>query len=144
MWQPQTPYLAVDIIIELLDHPGRPIVLIERKNPPHGWALPGGFVDFGESVEQAARREAQEETNLEVQLICLLGLYSDPQRDPRFQTVSGVYVAQARGEPVALDDAKAIRLEDPERLSVTMVFDHGLILADYVRWRITGQTAPLR
>lgn len=104
--RPVTPLLTVDIIIELRDRPGAPIVLIERKNPPHGWALPGGFVDVGERLENAARREALEETSLEVELQTLLGCYSDPARDPRGHTVSAVYVATATGEPQARDDAR--------------------------------------
>ncbi len=105
MPRPRTPALAVDVIIELEDRPGRPIVLIERRFPPSGHALPGGFVDVGETVEEAARREAREETGLDIRLGRLLGVYSDPARDPRGHTVSLVYVATATGEPVAGDDA---------------------------------------
>ncbi|MEJ2552946.1 MAG: NUDIX hydrolase [Gammaproteobacteria bacterium] len=108
MAAPVTPLLAADIIIEMADRPGRPIVLIERRNPPFGWALPGGFVDVGESLERAALREALEETSLQVVLTTLLGCYSAPQRDPRRHTVSAVYVAEARGEPLARDDAKRV------------------------------------
>jgi 8-oxo-dGTP diphosphatase len=97
----------VDIVIELLDRPGRPIALIRRKNPPHGWALPGGFVDVGERVEAAAIREAWEETRLDVTLTTLLGCYSDPRRDARGHTASLVYVAEACGRPEACDDAAA-------------------------------------
>ncbi len=86
MVRPTTPLVAVDIIIEMRDRPGRPILLIERQNPPHGWALPGGFVDVGERLERAAVREAGEEVSLEVQLKALLGCYSDPTRDPRGHT----------------------------------------------------------
>ncbi|MCK5723613.1 MAG: NUDIX hydrolase, partial [Gammaproteobacteria bacterium] len=82
-YKPRTPLLAVDAIIELLDQPGRPIVLIERKNPPYGWAIPGGFMDVGERLETAAIREAKEEVCLEVTLTALLGMYSDPKRDDR-------------------------------------------------------------
>jgi 8-oxo-dGTP diphosphatase len=95
MPDPVTPLLAADVIIELEDRPGRPIVLIERRNPPPGWAIPGGFVDVGESIEQAAVREAREETALEVTLTALLGVYSDPKRDARGHTASAVYVAVA-------------------------------------------------
>ena len=109
MLVPVTPLLAADIIIELVDRPGRPIVLIERRNPPPGWAIPGGFVDVGESIEQAAVREAREETALEVRLTALLGVYSDPKRDARGHTASVVYVATARGTPRAQDDAASGR-----------------------------------
>ena len=127
---PVTPKLAVDIVIELLDHPGRPIVLIERRYPPPGWALPGGFVDVGETVEAAAVREAREETGLGVVLGALLGVYSDPARDARGHTVSVVYVATAHGSPVAADDARAVRAIDPAA-PPPLAFDHARILADY-------------
>lgn len=140
----RTPALAVDIIIELTDRPGRPILLIERKNPPHGWALPGGFVDVGERVERTAVREALEETSLAVTLKALLGVYSAPDRDPRGHTASPVYVAEATGEPRAADDAKNFRLVDPARPPDDLAFDHALILEDYRRFRETGETAPLR
>ncbi|MBF0369626.1 MAG: NUDIX hydrolase [Magnetococcales bacterium] len=143
-WIPETPFLTADIIIELLDHPNRPIVLIERKNPPPGWALPGGFVDRGERVEVAAVREALEETGLKVKLKTLLGVYSDPNRDPRMHTTTPVYIAEAHGDPVAADDAKNVMIVDPKKIPVTLAFDHGLILADYVRYRESGQVAPLR
>ena len=107
MPRPVTPEIAADIIIELIDQPGRPIVLIERLYEPHGWAIPGGFVDVGETVENAARREALEEVGLNVDLTALLGLYSDPTRDARGHTVTAVYVAEAQGLPKADDDAKA-------------------------------------
>ncbi len=141
---PDTPLLAVDIIIELQDRPGRPVVLIERRNPPLGWALPGGFVDRGETLEQAAVREAAEETSLQVSLSALLGCYSDPRRDPRGHTVSAVYVAQAAGTPRAADDAVRTRLVTPPEFPHPLAFDHAEILADYVRYRETGQAAPLR
>ena len=142
MPRPETPLIAVDIIIELLDHAGC-IVLIERRNPPHGWALPGGFVDVGETLEQAAVREAREETGLKIKLKTLLGCYSDPQRDARGHTVSAVYVAEAEGEPKAGDDAGKVAVMDalnPPKLA----FDHALILSDYRRYRETGMPAPLR
>jgi 8-oxo-dGTP diphosphatase len=143
MSRPETPLLTVDIIIELTDRPERPIVLIERKYEPCGWALPGGFVDVGETLEQAARREAQEETALEVTLIALLGCYSDPARDRRGHTVSAVYVATASGEPKAQDDAAALAVFDPAHCP-PLAFDHALIIEDYRRFRETGEPAPLR
>lgn len=140
---PVTPLLTVDIIIEMQDRPGSPIVLIERRGQPYGWALPGGFVDVGERLEAAAVREAKEETSLNVRLTGLLGCYSDPQRDKRAHTVSAVYMAVAHGEPEARDDARNLALfnatECPE-----LVFDHALIIADYLRYRETGRVTPLR
>ena len=143
MTRPSTPIIAADIIIELLDEPGRPIVLIERRNPPSGWAIPGGFVDVGETVEDAALREAEEETGLKVKLKALLGLYSDPARDPRGHTVTAVYVAEAHGKPEAGDDAKDVQVFDPMK-PPALAFDHALVLADYRRFRETGLVAPLR
>jgi len=136
MPRPSTPALAVDLVIELEDRPGRPIVLIERRHPPTGHALPGGFVDIGETVEQAACREAREETGLEVRLRGLLGVYSDPARDPRGHTVSVVFIAGAAGLPVAADDAAAILIIDPAR-PPALAFDHGRILHDYRAVRAT-------
>ena len=144
MPKPITPLLAADTIIELTDFPDRPIVLIERANPPYGWAIPGGFVDLGEIVEQAAVREAKEEVQLEVHLIALLGIYSDPIRDSRGHTVTAVYVAEAEGMPVAADDAKNCRLFRLDELPETLAFDHAQVLADYKKFRETGQVAPLR
>ncbi len=134
---PLTPLLAADVIIEIEDS-GRGIVLIERRNPPHGWALPGGFVDIGETVEQAAVREALEETSLAVTLRCLLGCYSDPARDPRGHTVSLVFVARARGEPRARDDAMSVRVVDPGAIAETLAFDHARIVEDYLCYRESG------
>jgi len=142
MPRPVTPLLTADIIIELLDQPGR-VVLIERKRAPLGWALPGGFVDVGETLEQAAVREAKEETGLDVKLKALLGLYSDPKRDPRGHTVTAVYVAEAHGTPRAGDDAGKAQAFDPLD-PPQLVFDHGLILGDYRRYRELGTIAPLR
>lgn len=143
MARPETPLLTVDIIIEMQDRPGNPIVLIERRNPPHGWALPGGFVDVGERLESAAIREAAEETSLEVELKALLGCYSDPQRDPRGHTVSAVYVATAGGEPLARDDARDLTCVLPSECP-RLAFDHAVIIEDYLRWLATGMPAPLR
>lgn len=127
----------------MIDRPQMPIVFIERKYPPHGWALPGGFVDVGERLEAAAVREAKEETSLDVRLEVLLGCYSDPARDSRGHTVSAVYVASASGEPRARDDAKNLACHDPGDCP-ELVFDHGLIMSDYRHYLRTGQVAPLR
>jgi 8-oxo-dGTP diphosphatase len=141
---PKTPLLAADCIIELADRPGRPIVLIQRRNPPFGWAIPGGFVDIGERVEDAAVREALEETSLQVTLKTLLGLYSDPARDPRGHTVTAVYVVEARGKPQARDDARALAVFPPDALPQPLAFDHAQVLADYRGFRIDGWLTPLR
>ena len=124
----KSPALAVDIIIEM-GNGG--IVLIRRKNPPHGWAIPGGFVDYGESMETAAVREAEEETMQKITLTRHLHTYSDPSRDPRFHTVSSVYVAVAEGEPQGADDAMEARIFKMNALPENIVFDHRKILADY-------------
>jgi 8-oxo-dGTP diphosphatase len=144
MPKPITPLIAADAIIELVDRPGRPIVLIERLNPPHGWAIPGGFVDVGERVEEAAVREAREETGLAVTLRALLGVYSDPARDPRGHTVTVVYMAEASGTPQALDDARAFGVFALDALPEQMAFDHATVLADYLAYRANGIPAPLR
>ena len=144
MGRPQTPPIAADAIIELIDRPERSIVLIERKNPPFGWAIPGGFVDIGETVEAAAVREAREEVSLEVELVSLLGLYSHPQRDPRGHTITAVYIAHARGTPVAADDAQNLAIFTIDKLPSPLAFDHAQVLADYRHWRDTQQVAPLR
>jgi len=120
-------------------------VLIERRNFPFGWALPGGFVDVGERVEDAAVRELREETTLEVELRALLGVYSRPDRDPRGHTVTMVYVGRAHGEPRAADDAKGIGLFAPAEPPAPLAFDHAEILADYLRFIRTGELpAPWR
>jgi ADP-ribose pyrophosphatase YjhB (NUDIX family) len=124
----KNPLPTVDIIIET----GQGVVLIERKNFPFGWALPGGFVDYGESLEEAAIREAREETGLSVTLQKQLASYSSPKRDPRFHTVSTVFIASAQGEPVGQDDAKQAGIFTKENLP-EMAFDHKQILDDYFR-----------
>ncbi len=127
----RNPYPTADIIIE------RPegIVFIERQNPPYGFALPGGFIEYGESAEDAARREAKEETGLDVTLTRLLGVYSDPNRDPRHHTLSVVYVATAEGEPMAGDDAKNLIVADPNNPPAPLAFDHAKIVEDYLKSR---------
>ncbi len=144
MPRPTTPLLAADTIIELIDRPDRPIVLIERRNPPHGWAIPGGFVDVGERVEHAAVREAREEVSLEVTLVALLGVYSDPARDPRGHTATVVYVAQARGVPRAADDARRVGVFAPHALPEQLAFDHAQVLRDYLSFRDRGRLPPPR
>lgn len=144
MTKPVTPLLAADALIELINLPGKPIVLIERLNEPYGWAIPGGFVDVGESVEMAAVREAKEETCLDVELVTMLGLYSNPKRDPRGHTVTAIYVAQSTGTPKAADDAKSVGVFTLDDLPKPLAFDHQLVLEDYRRYRETGEVAPLR
>jgi 8-oxo-dGTP diphosphatase len=139
----RNPAPTVDLVIELVDRPHRPILLIERHNPPYGWALPGGFVDYGESVETAARREAHEETGLQVDLIEQFQVYSDPARDPRQHTLSIVFIATSRGMPHAGDDAKALRIFDLWDLPQNLCFDHDCILRDYCYYRHYGMRPRL-
>ncbi len=122
----KNPVPTVDIIIETEEG----VVLIERKNPPLGWALPGGFVDYGESCEHAAIREAREETGLKVTLIRQFHTYSDPERDPRQHTLSTVFIARAKGTPQGADDALQAKIFTRASLP-PLVFDHGKILEDY-------------
>lgn len=126
--QPRNPFPTVDIIIEL-DNKG--IVLIKRKNPPYGWAIPGGFVDYGETLEEAAVREALEETSLKVELVRQFHIYSAPDRDPRQHTIATVFIGRAEGTPVAADDAKEVGIYTKDNLPEELAFDHRKILSDY-------------
>ena len=136
----RSPAPTVDIIIELA---GGGIVLVQRKFPPLGWAIPGGFVDYGERLATAAVREAREETSLDVTLTDLLGCYSDPQRDARRHTISAVFIARAAGQPVAADDAAAVGVFTSDRLPASLCFDHATILSDYFKYRASGALPPL-
>jgi len=131
----RNPLPTADVIVEVGDR----IVLVRRKNPPAGWAIPGGFVEVGETVEAAAVREALEETGLPVTLTALLGVYSDPARDPRHHTVSTVYVGRAEGSPSGGDDAAEARLFSEGDLPSPLAFDHAAVLADYYRYKKTGE-----
>ena len=129
MTLPRNPIPTVDIIIEL-ENGG--IVLIERANPPYGWALPGGYVDYGESLEAAAVREAKEETSLDIELIGQFHTYSDPGRDSRQHNISTVFVAKADGIPKAASDAREVGIfSSQDSLPTPLAFDHGKILNDY-------------
>jgi ADP-ribose pyrophosphatase YjhB (NUDIX family) len=132
----RNPLPTVDIIIETRDGG---VVLVKRKNPPAGWALPGGFVDYGESLEAAAVREAKEETSLDVELVRQFGAYSDPARDLRRHTITVVFIGRAMGKPLAGDDASEVGVFSRENLPEDLAFDHGRILRDYY----SGQ-APMR
>lgn len=134
---PKTPYLTTDGIIELYEQNDfRGIILIERKNDPKGLALPGGFVDVGERVEDALVREMKEETNLDVKISKLLGVFSDPKRDPRFHTASAVFIAKAEGQPKGGDDAKEAKLYALEEIPLEqLVFDHAEIVKTYLAQR---------
>lgn len=127
----KNPFVTVDIIIEYKGG----IILIKRKNPPLGWALPGGFVDYGESLEEAAVREAKEETGLDVELVRQFHTYSQPDRDPRFHTITTVYIAKAVGSLAAGDDAIEAVLFSKNELPHNIVFDHSKILDDYFNRR---------
>ena len=126
----RNPIPTVDIIIEI---ESKGIVLIKRKNPPYGWAIPGGFVDYGESLEEAAFREAKEETNLDVELARQFHTYSDPKRDPRHHTISTIYIAKGKGIPKAQDDAAEIGIFTESNLPADIAFDHRSILREYFK-----------
>jgi 8-oxo-dGTP diphosphatase len=123
----KNPLITVDAIIEI----DGGIILINRKNPPHGWAIPGGFVDYGETLEAAAIREAKEETCLDVSLVRQFHTYSDPGRDPRHHTVTTMFIATATGTPKAADDAEDIGIYTRENLPEDITFDHRQVLEDY-------------
>lgn len=130
MFNLETPKLTVDAIIEI----GDKILLIERKYPPYGWALPGGFVDIGETVEEAVVREVKEEVGLNIKEIEQFHVYSDPKRDPRLHTVSVVFKATTSGKPKASDDAKNFGLfSESEINNLNIVFDHKKIITDYLK-----------
>lgn len=132
----KNPFPTVDIIIEVeAGGVEKGIVLIKRKNEPLGWAIPGGFVDYGESLEEAAVREAREETGLRVQLVRQFHTYSDPKRDPRFHSISTVYIARAQGTPEARDDAGEVGIFGRRNLPEGIAFDHSTILEDYFKER---------
>jgi ADP-ribose pyrophosphatase len=135
MFEPKTPYLAVDGVVRLWEGERfKGIVLVERRYEPLGYALPGGFVEVGETVEEAVLREVKEETGLDAQIVKLLGVYSEPNRDPRFHVVSVVFVLDAYGEPQGGDDAKRAVVFPIEDLPFDkIVFDHAKILKDYLR-----------
>ena len=139
----KNPTPTVDMLIELAGKPGT-LVFIERKNEPAGFALPGGFVDEGEFVADAAIREAKEETGLDVEVIELFHVYSDPSRDPRKHTVSTVFIGRAKGVPVGSDDAAAALVCAPDALPAPLVFDHARIVADYVAYKQRGVRPPPR
>jgi len=128
----KNPVPTVDVIIEMS---GGGIILVKRKNAPLGWALPGGFVDYGETLEAAAIREAREETSLNVTLTGLSGVYSSPARDPRQHTISTVFMATASGHPKANDDAADIGTFTKQEIPPSLAFDHEKIIADYFRRR---------
>ncbi len=131
----ETPYITADGIVEIyIEDVLQGIVLIDRLNPPHGTALPGGFMDIGETIEACLKREMREEIGLEVEIKSLLGLYSDPSRDPRFHTMSAVYVCRAEAMPQAGDDAKSVKVvKREELLNEQYVFDHRKIIEDYLK-----------
>jgi 8-oxo-dGTP diphosphatase len=138
--RPVTPLITVDAIIELKDGS---IVLVDRKYPPLGWAIPGGFVDPGESLAQAVRREALEETSLRVEVISIFHVYSVPWRDPRGDTVSVVYYCRADGSPEGGDDAAKASAFSPEELPELIAFDHRKILRQFLRWKRTGDVPSI-
>lgn len=138
--RPVTPLLTVDAIIEM---PDQRIVLVRRKHPPSGWAIPGGFVDPGESLYEAVRREAFEETSLDIRVLGLFHVYSKPWRDPRGDTVSVVYHCSAKGTPIGGDDAAAAEAFSPDSVPRDLAFDHGKIIGQFLEWKGTGRKPSL-
>lgn len=136
----KTPLLTVDIIIRFQGG----IVLIERKNPPPGWALPGGFVDIGESLEEAAIREAKEETSLDITLVEQFHAYSKPERDPRFHTATMVFIADGKGTLKGRDDARKAEVFRDDALPSQIAFDHGQIISDFFEYLKTGKKPDLK
>ncbi len=136
----KNPYPTVDIIIEYKDG----IVLIKRKNPPLGWAIPGGFVDYGESLYDAAIREAKEETSLNIKLIEQFYTYSRPDRDPRFHTISTVFIAKGSGKLKGMDDAREAKVFSKKDLPNEIVFDHLEIISDYFTYKKTGKRPKIK
>ena len=135
----RNPFPTADVIIELDKEDGRQgIILVERRFEPPGWAIPGGFVEYGESLEEAAVREAREETSLDVRLIAQLHTYSAPHRDPRKHTITTVFIGKGTGIPKAQDDAKNIGLFCRDEIPSPLAFDHRRILEDYYRWKKDG------
>ena len=134
----RNPIPTADILI-LRDNQ---IVLIKRKNPPYGWALPGGYVEEGESVENAAIREAKEETGMDVQLDSLFYVYSDPKRDPRQHNIAIAFTAHADGEPAGSDDAAEAKYFDLDKLP-ELAFDHATVIKDYLEFKKTGKQPEL-
>ncbi len=133
---PKSPFCTVDAIIEIRSNMNTQlegIILVKRKNPPFGWAIPGGFVDYGETLEDAVRREMKEETGLDVTLVRQFHTYSDPDRDPRHHTISTVYIAASAGRPKAGDDAEEVGIFTEDSLPEDIVFDHRKVLEDYFK-----------
>jgi ADP-ribose pyrophosphatase YjhB (NUDIX family) len=127
----RNPFPTVDVIVEINEG----IVLVNRANPPYGWALPGGFVDYGESLEACAIREAREETMLDIALVEQFHTYSDPSRDPRHHSVTTVYICKAQGKPKGADDARAAEIFELDKLPEPVAFDHSKIIHDYSLYR---------
>lgn len=143
MTEYRNPKPTVDVLIELAGHPGE-LVFVERANEPHGFALPGGYVDEGEWLADAAVREAKEETGLDVELLELFHAYSDPSRDARSHTISTVFIGRAAGTPRGGDDAARCLVAAPHALPGALVFDHARIVADYVEYKRSGTRPPPR